>query len=177
MPIPEDIQKTNTLKKRKHWIYIALTIIWMASIFANSAMTGRVSSGLSEAIIKSLVNFSAWFNDSSIIIRLREFIQSDFFHILIRKTAHFIEFGILGLLVFGSTGIFKKIKESYIVRMAAASGFSLIYATTDEIHQLFVPGRVCSVVDVIIDFSGAVVFSGIVAFIMWNKKRGIRVER
>jgi VanZ family protein len=32
---------------------------------------------------------------------------------------------------------------------------SLIYALSDELHQLFVPGRFCSLKDVLIDFIGS----------------------
>ena len=38
---------------------------------------------------------------------------------------------------------------------------SSIYAISDEIHQLFVPGRFCSITDVLIDFLG-IILAGII---------------
>ncbi len=47
--------------------------------------------------------------------------------------------------------------------------FSLIYAFTDEIHQLFVPGRTGSLRDVSIDFSGMLIAAIlIVKFDLWK---------
>lgn len=144
----------------------------MAVIFINSSLAGRTSSGLSEAIIKTIVNISGWFGEGSLIIRLREMIQSDWFNIFLRKSAHFIEFGILGLLATISAGIFKVFKDRYIIRAGAAALFCCLYAVTDEFHQLFIPGRVCSAIDVIIDFSGAVVFIGIITIILYRTNKG-----
>lgn len=45
------------------------------------------------------------------------------------------------------------------------------YGALDEVHQLFVPGRVGSVVDVVMDGAGAV---GILIFRMWKKESGKR---
>lgn len=54
-----------------------------------------------------------------------------------------------------------------------AAVFSCIYASSDEIHQLFVPGRAGQVRDVLIDTSGAV--AGILLAILirkiWLKSR------
>lgn len=48
-----------------------------------------------------------------------------------------------------------------------AAVFSCIYASSDEIHQLFVPGRAGQVRDVLIDTSGAV--AGILLAILIRK--------
>jgi len=66
-------------------------------------------------------------------------------HVLSRKLAHFIEYGVLyWLLVRGP--------------MAERRGWALlicvIYALTDEGHQIFVPGRGPSLFDVGLDASG-----------------------
>ena len=66
----------------------------------------------------------------------------DFFF---KKTAHFLEYAILFLLWYRALGR----KNPFL-----AIVLSLIYAFSDEIHQLFVPGRTGSLRDVGIDFSG-----------------------
>ncbi len=77
---------------------------------------------------------------------------------VIRKTAHFLEFAGLALLVFNAvrqTCGFNRPFVSFFITAA--------YAVTDEIHQLFVEGRACRMFDVFIDSCGA---ATAVAFIM-----------
>lgn len=61
----------------------------------------------------------------------------------IRKCAHFFEYTVLGILSYMSF-------TSYPVALT----FSSIYAVSDEIHQMFVPGRSCELRDMIIDIGG-----------------------
>lgn len=67
---------------------------------------------------------------------------------ILKKSAHMVEFGILTLLFFRAFGL-KRIDTSVLV--------SLSYAFTDEIHQLFVPGRGGRLSDVFIDLLGIVI--------------------
>ena len=77
----------------------------------------------------------------------------------VRKVAHFTEYFILGillLLTFNSYGI----KNWYIPIIIC-----VLYALSDEVHQYFVPGRACRILDVLIDSTGGtvgVLFSRIV---------------
>jgi len=81
----------------------------------------------------------------------------DFF---IKKTAHFLEYTVLFLLWYKALG--NKNPFTAIV-------FSLIYAFTDEMHQLFVPGRTGNLRDVGIDFSGILLSAFlIVKFDLWK---------
>ena len=74
-------------------------------------------------------------------------------HFYIRKAAHFSEYALLGIIAFlNSTLYFKKTKTRFFTTLP----FCLLYAATDEMHQLFTDGRCGSPVDVMIDFSGAV---------------------
>lgn len=68
----------------------------------------------------------------------------------IRKLAHFSEYGLLGMLAY--TNVKEYFKKKHILY---ALIISVLYAISDEIHQLFVAGRYCSFVDVLIDASGA----------------------
>ena len=71
-------------------------------------------------------------------------------HLLIRKGAHFTEYAVLAALVANALRICGKLRWYLPVIISAA------YAVTDEIHQYFVPGRACRLLDVTIDTSGAV---------------------
>lgn len=72
-------------------------------------------------------------------------IPSTFLHFL-----EYIGFGILLFASFLSSGNKKKTALLLAVIVAA------IYGITDEIHQYFVPGRVCSVIDATADALGGI---------------------
>ena len=70
----------------------------------------------------------------------------DVWHMLTRKAAHFTEYGILfWLLVRGPMA-----QRPYLALMLC-----VVYALTDEGHQVFVPGRTASLYDVALDSTGA----------------------
>ena len=72
----------------------------------------------------------------------------------IRKCAHFSIYLALGFCVRGAFS-----KSNADITAISASLFSalvcFLYASSDEIHQYFVPGRSCSVLDVLLDTFGA----------------------
>lgn len=85
----------------------------------------------------------------------------DIVDFIIKKTAHILEYTILFLLWFKALGVINPFR---------ALIFSLIYAFTDEIHQLFVPGRTGRLRDVGIDFIGMFISAIlIVKFDLWKK--------
>lgn len=86
--------------------------------------------------------------------------QMDF---VLRKLAHITEYGILTFLawrVASDRGEKKNIKYLIIAII-----FSMLYATSDEYHQLFVHGRVGSPVDVMIDSVGIMIAGAVI----WKK--------
>ena len=66
--------------------------------------------------------------------------------LLLRKLAHAAEFAVLGVL-------FLRAVERPVLAFLLASA----YAVSDEIHQIFVPGRLGSPLDVLIDMVGVAV--------------------
>lgn len=76
---------------------------------------------------------------------------------LIRTIAHFIEFGALGFFMNNAFFAFKE--KGYIFLPVL---FSFLYCVTDEIHQLFIPGRAFQFTDLLVDFIG--VFAGVIVF-------------
>lgn len=72
---------------------------------------------------------------------------------LVRKTAHFTEYAILGSLFFINL---RNTPKDLIERPLVISIlFSFLYACTDELHQIFVPGRSAQFRDILIDTLGA----------------------
>lgn len=75
---------------------------------------------------------------------------NDFLFTPVRKIAHFSEYALLGVLAYINIKDYIN-KKPYIVSII----FSLLYAVSDEIHQIFVPGRYCALLDMVIDTCGA----------------------
>jgi VanZ family protein len=61
---------------------------------------------------------------------------------------HLIEYAGFGVLVYPLVGSWKKPVLSALFLCA-------LYAASDEIHQHFVPGRVCDLADFIVDLAGS----------------------
>ena len=70
----------------------------------------------------------------------------------VRKLAHFTIYAVLGILVYNLIAAYgvKRIKVVFLSALIC-----LVYAISDEGHQVFVPGRAGQVRDVFIDFGGA----------------------
>ena len=80
---------------------------------------------------------------------------------ILRKYGHFIEFFVLEILLLSMFSCFIKVDfKIYIISLI----FCLLYAFSDEIHQLYVIGRSAQVMDVCIDFCGSII--GSILFIM-----------
>ena len=67
------------------------------------------------------------------------------------KTAHAMEYAVLGLLTAGAY-----IRRGTSIRkgILVPWGIAALYAASDEFHQLFVPGRSGQVSDVVLDSAG-----------------------
>ena len=75
-------------------------------------------------------------------------------HTPIRKLAHMLEFGSLATLAFLFLLTWRgKMLWQYSISL----GFALVYAVSDELHQLFREGRGARFSDVVIDFWGALI--------------------
>jgi VanZ family protein len=66
------------------------------------------------------------------------------------KVAHFTVFGLFAFFVYGVMSEFGFKKKLLLIVVIIGS----IYGASDEIHQLFVQGRDCSIFDWIADFCG-----------------------
>lgn len=123
----------------------AAVIIWMVLIFNLSSQvaeqSNRLSTGITEAIVKTIEK----------IAPNVEFDISGFNHI-VRKNAHFFAYLVLGILVLNA---FRRNEIYGYKNVILAIIVCILYAASDETHQLFVPGRGGQVRDVIIDSTGA----------------------
>jgi len=67
------------------------------------------------------------------------------------KVAHLIEYGVLGLTLARPLG---RSLRGYAL-IAAVAAIALAYGVTDEVHQISVPGRDFSIMDMTVDLIGA----------------------
>lgn len=124
-------------KRKFKW---ALVIAWMIVIFIFSAMPGDVSDEKSKFLIY-IFNLLG-LNLNSIFGSLADFV--------VRKCAHFTEYFILFILIYNALKQDFKLEKAIIFSLIGV----FLYASSDEFHQSFIPGRGPSFKDVIIDTSG-----------------------
>lgn len=137
-------------------IFACFTIYIMLLIFSFSAQTGDVSSGVSksvsEAIAKLLVDGFSSLSQAEKLEQIKALVP------IVRKVAHFLVYAALGFFSLLSTLSFlRESKKELLLKkvLLGVSAFCLLYAASDEIHQLFVLERSGSALDVILDFCGA----------------------
>ncbi|RMG22437.1 MAG: VanZ family protein [Bacteroidetes bacterium] len=127
------------------WYWLPL-LLWMVLIFVLSHQDKDHSRRTSEWVLWLL---------SLLHIDL-ESLKASGALLYVRKLAHF---SIYFVLAFWSFRLFKW-KWQPPRLWWAVWGFCVIYAASDEFHQLFVPGRVGSLLDVGIDSLGAAACTG-----------------
>ncbi len=91
---------------------------------------------------------------------------------IIRKTAHFLEYALLGFLLaraYDKNVKFAKQSPKMIIMAVVTAA---LYSTSDEIHQIFVPGRSCEFRDICIDTIGATL--GAYVYYLISKKRTVK---
>ena len=122
----------------------ALVILWMALIFLFSHQPATESAEMSSGITRIISNIIK-------AIASNIDLNQESLHHIIRKCAHFTIYLILGLLVHNAL-IGNNI--STLKRILLAFLICVLYAVSDEIHQIFIPGRSGQISDVLLDSSG-----------------------
>lgn len=129
----------------KNWSPV---LLWMGLIFLLSHQDKDQSRETSEFVL-AILNF----------LNLdRATLEAYHLPFLIRKGAHFTEYGILSLLIWRGW----RLEWGGIPPWWGPVLICFLYACTDEFHQSFVPGRGAAFSDVLIDTSGA-----LVAMLLW----------
>lgn len=132
----------------KKLIKLLLIILWMGLIFSFSNDSGVVSTKKSDGFIIRTVE-TILGRDLSDDEKEK---WTTYLVVPVRKGAHVGVYFILGLLVVSFINEFYLFNYKTIL---IAGGVCLLYACSDEIHQLLVPGRSGQVKDVLLDFLGS----------------------
>jgi VanZ family protein len=96
----------------------------------------------------------------------------DAIHHVIRKTGHFIGYGLLGLAWLRAWWMTLP-RSIYLKDALLATLGTAVVASSDELHQSFLPNRTGLPSDVLIDCSGAIVMVCLFYFVLriWAPKR------
>ena len=146
--MPKNIQKRNAILCRTVWLL--LTVVWIAFIFANSMQTGEESGEQSQSALAWILEL---FSSIGLPISITE--------LFLRKLAHFLEYALLGLLFsldlksFGLLTQTKKIPQQLLTCLTAVPCCTLCASVDEFLIQRLTPGRGPSITDVLIDTSGA----------------------
>ncbi|MCR4436304.1 MAG: VanZ family protein [Clostridiales bacterium] len=147
-------------------ILLVLAIAWMTVIFFFSSQPGEDSARQSGRVVELLLGiFNRVYNHHPPAFIVDWLLKSDHF---VRKGGHVAEYMVLGVLVIN---LLKRwdLKKYFIISLSVC----FIYASSDEVHQLFVPGRAGRVSDVLLDTAAALVGMGIVAGLRRVRKPGL----
>ena len=158
------------LKRRKRLIaFLWLLVIAVAAmIFFFSSQTGKESAQTSTGLAVFVMRlFVPGFDGLS---AAEKAVYFDRLVYVVRKTAHFTEFAMLGAslrLLVHALGVRKPI----LIAWAAGT----LYACTDELHQMFVDGRGAMWQDVCIDSAGVLTAVLLVTlWLRWREKRKMK---
>jgi len=132
MPAAKSLSEVSEPAPLAEWIPV---VVWGALIFTLS--TSAFSAANTARIIDPILRW---------LLPAITAASVEVCHTLIRKAAHFTEYGVLfWLLVRGPMA-----QRPYLALMLC-----VVYALTDEGHQAFVPGRTASLYDIALDSTGA----------------------
>lgn len=154
---------------------VILVILWMLVIFSFSNDSGNASSNKSDGIASTIVSFISK-------ISSHDYSDSELTHvvdnciIIVRKSAHFLEYFILGILILNVIKDYKMLTINWNI---IALILCFVYACTDEFHQLFIPGRSGNIRDVVIDTFGSlcgILFYKIIYQKLNKKRKKSKVE-
>lgn len=155
-------QEKSNFKKYIYWVIV---VFYLITIFYFSSQDGRKSHEVSAGLLQYILTFVSLLPEKLLDFFFETHKNYEFF---LRKAAHFTEYLILALLFYRAMVVSDvRVKKNFIITFI----FCFLYAISDEVHQIFVPGRAFAIKDILIDTSGAALGLGIIAFIKVIKNR------
>lgn len=128
----------------KRIISIFPVILTMTAIFMFSSQTADESSNVSTGVSQKI---------QQILLFLREYEVFENLEYIVRKSAHFIIYMILGFFMSVHMNFYDFADK---IKCMISAAVCFLYASSDEIHQLFVDGRSGQFSDVLLDTSGSI---------------------
>lgn len=125
----------------KKVLSITIVIVWCTLIFGYSNQNRDTSKSTSDKVVNYIGN----------IFKIKED-NREKLTFPIRKCAHFFVYFVLGFLIINMFKTFD-VKTSHAIIISAI--FCMIFAGSDELHQLFIRARTAKVSDVLLDSSAS----------------------
>lgn len=144
------------------WSYITWipAVLVMVMIFRFSMANAEESAGLSGGITYDIVQMADRICHLE-MTQEQKLQWEERIHVPIRKCAHFVEYFVLGVCLAFHFWMCGYGRKQIIIMTTIIAG---LYACSDEIHQVFVPGRGPGVKDVLLDtvagLTGSALFQG-----------------
>lgn len=145
----------------KKAISIILVLVWMSTVFSFSNQKGEGSSNTSRKVSEIVVN---------IIDIQNRFVDEQREELIkriepaIRKVAHYTIYAIGGIVL--ANCVYQFCRKEKIL-MVISTSIGVLYAVSDELHQLMIAGRNGSIRDVVIDSLG--ILTGMISFLIVNE--------
>ena len=142
-------------------IGITLILMWMITVFIFSNEKATESKVTSRKVTIAIVQAISGkdISDNEELLKNADKI--------VRKLAHYTLYTVGGVLIISFAYTMDKTKKEKILYSIA---FGVCFVITDEVHQLFVPGRTGRLLDVGIDTLG--IMTGIFIFLIIRKMIG-----
>ena len=135
---------------------LLLALIFMVAIFNLSNQPAEVSKMQSGTITEWFLNLLGLDDAGWTVSKMDG---------LTRKIAHFLEYSVLGFVMFFAVGVLKLKREGSGLLVALC--ICVLYAASDEVHQLFVAGRSFESLDILLDSFGALCGIALAWFCVW----------
>ncbi|MDD3429131.1 MAG: VanZ family protein [Oscillospiraceae bacterium] len=146
--------KNKFLSAIRNVFCVGLVVAWAMVIFFLSGENKEASSLRNEEIVENLTPYyySALVQAGDKLEDTFNVKLSDVVNTFVRKGAHVAVYAVLGFLGMLAMCI---TRCGLFTKFSVTSNFCLLYAISDELHQMFIPGRSCSVLDVCFDYIGS----------------------
>lgn len=168
------MKKNYDFKSRRgflRWFLTCLTLFWMVFIFMMSSAGKDESNSQSGAVCEFICeHFVEGYEEMAPEEQIQMQQKISF---PVRKCAHLSEYAVLGALMTLTAASWRWEDEETMrtgetpggtVRILPVLAAGFLYAVSDEIHQIFVPGRSGEPRDVLIDTSGVLIGICLVRF-------------
>ena len=156
-------------------VFGILIILNCALIFWFSNQIADNSSAQSSRIVDFISNILPAIRDMG--EQDKTILKQEILTPIVRKMAHFSIYTMLGMFTMNYTNTYRK--DKLYPEAIKALIFCICYSISDEIHQMFIPGRSGEIRDVLIDTSGAllgITFTIVIVKIILKIKQKNRKE-
>jgi len=154
LQIKGKVPRFRLMKHPKFWsrFFLVASILTALVIFWFSAQKGVDSQALSDPLTLRLARILR--PDYRKLSRSARHSYLQLLSTVIRKNGHFCEFMLLGFNLMGAVRFARPGLTEGDCRLRAM-GIAVLYAASDELHQLFVSERAARISDILIDTAGS----------------------